>query len=81
MRNRLVLVCCSPNRKRLTKWNKSTSILYGKNDELCEYDVVSWYAKSFNCSLKTVENAEHYFHTEEQLKIYKNWLRKHIIEK
>ncbi len=65
----------------ITKWNTPTSILYGKNDELCEYDVVSSFAKSFNCSLETAEDAEHYFHTEEQLKIYKNWLRKHIIAK
>ena len=65
----------------ITKWNKRTSILYGKNDELCEYDVVSSFAKSFNCSLEIAENAEHYFHTEEQLELYKNWLRKHVIEK
>lgn len=62
----------------ISKWDKPTSILYGKNDELCEYGVVSTFAKLFNCSLEIADNATHYFHTEEQLKIYKAWLIKQV---
>lgn len=66
--------------ERLEK-EREISTLYGRNDELCEYDVVSSFAKSFNCSLEIVENAEHFFHTEEQLTLYKDWLRKHVTAK
>lgn len=30
----------------------------------------------FSCELSILENGEHYFHTEEQLDYYKNWLDK-----
>ena len=36
------------------------------------------FVKDFNCNLTIMENGEHYFHTEEQLNYYKNWLDKII---
>ena len=30
------------------------------------------------CELEVMETGEHYFHTEEQLKIFEQWLHKHI---
>lgn len=62
----------------IMKWNTPTSILYGKKDELCEYDVLSSFCKSFPCSLSVSEISEHYFHTEEDLVVYREWLRKSI---
>lgn len=55
-----------------------TSILYGSKDNLCEFDVVSAFAKHFNCDFEVMENGEHYFHTEEQLHFFSNWVKKHI---
>jgi uncharacterized protein len=63
----------------IMKWNAPTSILYGKKDELCEYDVVSSFCRSFNCSLTISDNTEHYFHTKEDLTIYREWLRQSIL--
>ena len=31
-----------------------------------------------NCKLSVLTNGKHYFHTEKQLKYYKNWLNKTI---
>lgn len=56
-----------------------TSILYGENDEISEYGVMSSFSKKFNCNLEIAKNSEHYFHTNEQIEIYKKWLKKTII--
>lgn len=63
----------------IMKWNAPTSILYGKKDELCEYDVVSSFCSRFNCSLTISDITEHYFHTKEDLTIYREWLRQSIL--
>ncbi|NFJ41374.1 alpha/beta hydrolase, partial [Clostridium botulinum B str. Eklund 17B (NRP)] len=61
-------------------WSKPTSILYGLQDSLCEFEVVSEFAKRFNCNLQVMENGEHYFHTEEQLQFFKQWVKKMFIK-
>ena len=62
----------------IVKWNKDTCILYGNKDNLQEQSVIQDFSNSFNCKLSILENGEHYFHTEEQLDYYKNWLNKII---
>ena len=42
-----------------------------KKEQALEY-----FSNKFNCDLTILENGEHYFHTEEQLKFYKKWLEK-----
>lgn len=39
-------------------------------------DIIKNFSNKFNCDLTILENGEHYFHTEEQLKFYKEWLEK-----
>ena len=39
-------------------------------------DIIKNFSNKFNCDLTILENGEHYFHTEEQLKFYKKWLEK-----
>ncbi len=39
-------------------------------------DIIKNFSNKFNCNLTILENGEHYFHTEEQLKFYKEWLEK-----
>lgn len=63
----------------IIKWANPTSILFGKKDDLYEYNVLHSFATAFNCNFEVAENAEHYFHTDEDLKIYRNWLKKQII--
>ena len=62
----------------INKWNKKTFVLYGNNDNLQDENIIKDFCNSFNCSLLILENGEHYFHTEEQLNFYENWIDKTI---
>ena len=62
----------------ITNWNKKTYILYGDKDNMQDRAIIERFVKDFNCNLTIMENGEHYFHTEEQLNYYKNWLDKII---
>ena len=58
----------------ITNWDKNTYILYGNKDNMQSEDIIKEFTKKFNCNLSMLESGEHYFHTEEQLEYYKNWL-------
>ena len=58
----------------INKWNKKTFVLYGNNDNFQDENIIKDFCNNFNCKLSILENGEHYFHTEEQLEFYKNWL-------
>jgi pimeloyl-ACP methyl ester carboxylesterase len=62
----------------ITRWNQPTSILYGERDELCAKEDVTSFAERFHCNLQIVGNAEHYFHTEEELSVYRDCLKRHL---
>ena len=69
---------CYVKEHPVDTWNIPASILYGSKDNLCEFNIVSSFAKHFNCNLKVMENGEHYFHTKEQFKYFRQWLRYHM---
>ncbi|BBF44326.1 alpha/beta hydrolase [Lachnospiraceae bacterium KM106-2] len=69
---------CYVKEHPIKKWNTKTSILYGKKDELSEWDRVKSFSERYQCKLRTLENGEHYFHTEEQLTVFKEWLKENI---
>lgn len=69
---------CYVKRHPITSWDSNTSILYGSEDNLCEFDIISKFSKDFNCDLKVLEGGEHYFHTNEQLDFFTNWVKKCI---
>ena len=60
----------------INKWDKSTFVLYGAKDNMQDEKTVKKFCEKFNCMVTVQKNGEHYFHTEEQLKVYKNWLEK-----
>ena len=62
----------------IINWNKKTFVLYGNKDNLQDENIIKNFCNDFNCSLTILENGEHYFHTEEQLEFYKNWIDKVI---
>lgn len=62
----------------ITNWNKNTYILYGNKDNMQDEKVIKDFCNKFNCELSILENGEHYFHTEEQMEYYRNWLHKTI---
>ena len=58
----------------VSKWNTKTAILYGENDNLTALDEINDFSNRFDCSLTVMENGEHFFHTEEQIGLFKCWL-------
>ena len=59
-------------------WNPPTCILRGEADTLCEKTFVSSFADRFHCDLTEQPNGEHWFHTEEQLAYFRNWLTERL---
>lgn len=70
---------CYVREHAIVKWDVPTDILYGRKDDLCEFDVVSSFAMKFGCALEVLEQGEHYFHTKEHLAFFRNWLKEHIV--
>lgn len=62
----------------ITNWNKKTYILYGNKDNMQNESIIKDFSSEFNCDLTILKNGEHYFHTEEQLNFYNDWLDKII---
>lgn len=58
----------------ILKWDTPTKILYGENDNLIDRNSIEQFSRKFHCRLSLVENGEHWFHTEKQLFILKNWI-------
>lgn len=59
-------------------WNVPTAILYGAKDDVCEFETIESFADQFNCEMEIMQEGEHYFHTNAQLDVYRNWLNKHV---
>lgn len=60
----------------ITKWNIPTYILYGEKDNLCEKNIIMNFAEKFSCDILISKESGHWFHTENDLKILKNWIEK-----
>lgn len=63
---------------KIIDWNKETYILYGDKDNMQDEEIVKNFSNHFNCKLSILKDGEHYFHTNEQLNYYKDWLNKII---
>ena len=61
---------------QIEKWESETKVLYGGRDNLTERQVIDGFVKRFHSDLTVMENGEHWFHTEEQLAILYDWLKK-----
>lgn len=57
-------------------WNSSIDILYGSKDLTTPQEEIKNFSQRYNAKLCLLENAEHYFHTNEQLYSYEMWLTK-----
>lgn len=67
---------CKVKENPITKWNCPTYILYGEKDNLCEKNIITEFTNKFNCNLSISKESEHWFHTENDLKILKEWIEK-----
>lgn len=59
-------------------WNVPTHILYGGKDALTSLETVSLFAKRINATLTVMENGEHWFHTDEQMKFLDRWFQQYL---
>ncbi len=60
-------------------WKIPTAILYGSDDNLCEWQEISAFAERYQATVKVLNNGEHYFHTEEQLRVFDAWAEENLL--
>ena len=65
-------------RKHPIKWNIPTYILYGENDNLTSKETISEFSEQVCAALTIMEDGEHWFHTDSQMKFLDNWIVKLI---
>ena len=53
-----------------------TRFLYGSRDTLTSYETISVFAKTHGAELTVMEEGEHWFHTDEQMRFMDNWIKK-----
>ena len=59
----------------VARWDVPTRILYAGRDELVERESIEDFTRRFGAELTVMEEGEHWFHTEEQLKVLRQWIR------
>ena len=63
-------------REHPASWTVPTRILYGSRDNLTSYETISAIAKTYGAELTVMEEGEHWFHTDEQMRFLDNWIMK-----
>ena len=64
-------------RNHPINWTCPTEILYGAKDNLTSFETIKAFADKHNAGLTIMENGEHWFHTDEQMKFWDEWILKH----
>lgn len=62
-------------REHPVTWNVPTRILYGEKDHLTSYETMLSFSRKIGAELTVMENGEHWFHTEEQMRFLDDWIR------
>ena len=57
------------------RWAAPTEILFGGNDNLTSLQTVTAFAEKVGARLTVMENGEHWFHTEAQMRFLDDWIR------
>ena len=57
------------------RWAVPTRILYGSRDNLTSYETVSAFAQAHGADLTVMEDGEHWFHTDEQMRFLDEWIK------
>lgn len=63
-------------REHPITWHIPTKILFGEKDNLTSYDTMSDFATKMGIPLTVMNNGEHWFHTDEQMKFLDDWICK-----
>ena len=67
---------CYVREHPVTHWNVPTRILYAGRDELVERETIEDFVRQFGAELTVMEEGAHWFHTEEQLAVLRQWIGK-----
>ena len=59
-------------------WKTPTHILYGANDTMTSRDTITAFADRIGAPLTVMENGEHWFHTEEQMRFLDAWVQQSV---
>ena len=62
-------------RSNPVTWNAPTAILYGGRDALTPYETVAAFANKTGACLTVMEDGEHWFHTEAQMRFLDQWIK------
>ena len=62
-------------REHPVKWDVPPSVLYGEKDALTTYETIAAFAEKHHAALTVMENGEHWFHTEEQMRFLDDWIK------
>ena len=65
-------------REHPIKWSIPTYILYGENDNLTSKETISKFSEQVCATLTIMEDGEHWFHTNTQMKFLDDWIIKLI---
>lgn len=65
-------------RNHRPEWSIPTHILHGKQDNLISKETIELFKESHNATLTEMENGEHWFHTEEQMRFLDNWIKSYL---
>ena len=57
-------------------WTVPTRILYGSRDNLTSDETIAAFAETHGAELTVMEEGEHWFHTDEQMRFLDNWIMK-----
>ena len=63
----------------IAKWSSKTAILYARHDNLTDRKTITEFAGRFGCDLQIYEDGEHWFHTEEQLAVWRDFVKKELL--
>ena len=62
-------------REHPINWSIPTEILYAGLDDLTSRETVTAFAETHGAWLTVMENGEHWFHTEEQMRVLNEWVK------
>lgn len=66
---------CYVREHPVSRWDCPTAILRGGMDMLSQRDTIDSFVTRFGARCTEYAPGEHFFHTPEQLEVYKDWLR------
>ena len=61
-------------RKHPIEWSIPTCILYGGKDNLTSGETISEFSNRIGAALTVMDDGEHWFHTDEQMKFLDDWI-------